>query len=175
MDASGFPTHTVGANTYSLQPLDVTVATRDNGSDPDTFVAYIKAIWKDDADEAESGVVHEECVRDIYQATSPDLVEWTIDSTPVVTMTSVPEAYVDASGRVWLYYQDFTDFCDNGGSSNRAPVLARWELDDGTLSEPVAVEFDEPFETDATEHYATNPTPVLLPDDAAMTAYEGCL
>lgn len=168
IEATDFPT----SGGYRLEPLDVTVAQRYDGD----WVMYFKGIYEDDA-AAYGGTPSEVCYRDIYRAVSSDLISWSITTTPVVSKASVPEAYTDQSGRVWLYYQDFSNVDDCGGAlpAERAPITARWEQDDYALSAPQTVIFDEDFQLDTGLHYATNPTPVLLPTNTAIGDFEACL
>ena len=97
----------------------------------------------------------------------------------VVEEASVPEAYTNVDGTVWLYHQDFSDACaaDDINLALIAPIAGRYEEEETfDLSDPIRVEFpDEAFQTNSKMHYATNGNPVTLPDEEAIEALEACI
>ena len=149
---------------------DAGIAQRTDG----TWVLFVKGIER-------AGVCSglcELCARKIYRTTSTDLLTWT-SLEMVVEEASVPEAYTDTNGVVWLYWQDFSDVCaaQSEGLANIAPIASAYETGSSyTLSTPERVVIgDEKFQTDTTMHYATNGNPVALTTAAAQEAFAACL
>ncbi len=149
---------------------DTAVARREDG----TWVLFVKGIER-------SGVCSglcELCSRKIYRTTSTDLLTWA-PLEMVVEEGSVPEAYTDVNGVVWLYWQDFSDACaaENEMLASRAPIASAYETGSSyTLSTPERIVLtDEALETDTTMHYATNGNPVALTTTEAQEAFVECI
>lgn len=149
---------------------DTGIARREDG----TWVLFVKGIER-------SGVCSglcELCARKIYRTTSMDLLTWS-PLEVVVEEASVPEAYTDVNGVVWLYWQDFSDACaaENEMLANRAPISSAYETGSSyTLSTPERIVLtDEALETNKTMHYATNGNPVALTTTAAQEAFAACI
>ncbi len=141
---------------------DAAISRRTDG----TWVLFIKGIEDGLCDT--NGGLCELCGRQIFRTTSEDLVEWTALES-VMTQASIPESTVDADGRVWLYWQDFTPACDAQDLflANRAPISGAYEDAVGDLTSEGFVSFpEETFERDTNQHYATNSNPVRVPGEA---------
>jgi hypothetical protein len=151
---------------------DSGIAQRKDG----TWVLFVKGIAKGVSCMATS--LCELCARNIYRATSTDLVTWT-PLEEVVTQASVPEAYTDVDGTVRVYWQDFSDTCaaQDLKLGAIAPVSTAYEsgaLHD--LSAPEHVVFkDENFESNKKIHYATNANPVALRTGAVREVFAACI
>lgn len=150
---------------------DMAIAQRTNNE----WVLFAKGIRQEQIQATKTGDLIEECERGIYRLTSNDLLTWTAPE-QVLTSVSLPETYTDASGRVWLYWMDFSQACENGSKNfNRAPIMTAWENNDFTLADPVQVRFaDELFESEEQLHYATNANPINLTEQQ-LGQYQGCL
>lgn len=149
---------------------DTAIAKRQDG----TWSLFIKGYPADAGCTPNS--VCELCARGIYRVTGTTLTSW---SAPVLMVigSSVPEATVTADGKVWLYWDDFSQVCatSNQALGARAPNMAAYELGDGGLSSKMTVSYpEEPFETDTTRHYATNANPIALPSLDASAAFTSC-
>jgi hypothetical protein len=150
---------------------DSAVARRKNGD----WVLYLKSMAKNSACQPKS--LCELCAREIHVTTSTDLLTWATP-TKAVGQASVPDAFTDTNGDVWLYHQDFSEACaaDDLQRAVRSPIRGLMEGPDYVLGTSSKVVFkDEAFETSMTMHYATNGNPVLLRDAAAVAAYKACL
>jgi hypothetical protein len=150
---------------------DTAMAQRTDG----TWVLFVKGIESDNG--CTPNTICELCARSIYRTTSSDLIHWS-ELEKVVEQASVPEATTTAEGQVQLYWQDFSNTCETQAQhlGAIAPLSMASELPSGELSEPVQMSFpDEAFESDSKLHYATNANPVMLPDDAAVAAYQACV
>ena len=155
----------------SLRLSDCAIAHRTDG----TWVLFVKGI--SDTTTASSGSLEELEARGIYRTTTTDFINWT-PLEKVVGMASVPEATQTSDGKVWLYWQDFTDAIAAGNLSMaaRAPISGAYELATYELSTPQQVFFeDEAFETNNSLHYATNGNPIFLPDTSAFNALRDCV
>ncbi len=156
----------------SLLLSDVAIARRLDG----TWVLFMKGI--SDTSTCTQGSLCELSARGIYRTTSSDLINWsTLEK--VVSQASVPEASVDADGKVWLYWQDFTNAisANNLMLASIAPISGSYETP-GTyeFSSPVQANFlNEAFQTNSSLHYATNANPVYLPDSTAVNSLQSCL
>jgi hypothetical protein len=112
-----------------------------------TYVLYVKASAPPDADPSPYDHM-------IYRATSADGLTFSFENKMLVNHASVPGAYADSTGRVWVYYLDFTN-----SPAQRESVSVVFENDDFTLSTPRAIQFD----TLPTNTWANNPGPVRIP------------
>lgn len=152
---------------------DTGIARRSNGQ----WVLYVKAMEKSKLATCPGGSLCELCTRVIKVSTSSDLLTWSTPTT-AVTQASVPEAFNDKGGAVWLYWQDFSETCTANDQkvAMRAPIRGAKEQSDFSLGTSAKVVFsNESFETSVQNHYATNGNPVLLPDAQAISDYTACL
>jgi hypothetical protein len=147
---------------------DTGIARREDG----TWVVFVKGIAKDA--QCEPNTLCELCGRSIYRTTSTDLISWT-PLELVVEQASVPEAYTAPDGKVWVYWQDFSDVCAEEDQKLAAisPISGAYETDDSfTLSAPERVVFsDETF----AGHYPTNANPVALRTGVVREAFAACI
>lgn len=156
----------------SLNLSDAAIAKRTDG----TWVVFLKGI--SNTSTCVPGSLCELAARGIYRTTTSDFITWT-PLELMVTKASVPEATNTSDGKVWLYWQDFTNACNanNLALAARAPISSAYEqLTTFSLSSPVQVTFnDESFQTNTILHYATNGNPVFLPSQSAIDAYKNCI
>ncbi len=156
----------------SLFLSDCAIAKRADG----TYVLFLKGISS--TNPPSSGSLAELEQRGIYRLTTTDFINFS-PIEKVVSSASVPEATQTSDGKVWLYWQDFTDAvaANNLNLAARAPISGAFEQNGtNTLSTPVQVTFsDEAFETNTSLHYATNGNPICLPDASALTDFENCI
>lgn len=168
----GESTQVLDGSDNGLLFSDTAIAQRTDG----TWVLFVKGVAPDPS--CKQGALCELCGRSIYRTTSEDLISWSALE-EVVEEASVPEAYTNVDGTVWLYHQDFSDACaaDDINLALIAPIAGRYEEEETfDLSDPIRVEFpDEAFQTNSKMHYATNGNPVTLPDEEAIEALEACI
>lgn len=100
----------------------------------------------------------------VYRATSEDGLSWTSEDTLFVEHASVPAAYTDADGKVWIYYLNFAEWPDE-----RESVWATYELADGTLAEPRLVSFSPEL---ANYLWVNDPDPILVPGSIELEECE---
>ncbi|KKW30726.1 MAG: hypothetical protein UY72_C0004G0015, partial [Candidatus Uhrbacteria bacterium GW2011_GWD2_52_7] len=92
----------------------------------------------------------------MYRATSSDGLVWSAENDVLIEHASVPGAYTDASGRVWIYYLNF----GAGWPNERESVWATYETADGDLVTPKAVTFT----TELPDYlWVNDPDPVMIP------------
>lgn len=156
----------------SLFISDCSIAKRADG----TYVLFVKGIPS--TNPPSSGSLAELQARGIYRLTTTDFVTFT-PIEKVVSTASVPEATQTSDGKVWLYWQDFTQAvaANNLGLAARAPISGAYEqAGTNTLTTPIQVVFnDESFENNTSMHYATNGNPICLPDANALTDFHNCI
>ncbi len=153
----------------NLLMSDTAIARRSDN----TWVLFVKGI---PAGECDGPGLCELCARGVYRATSTNLQDWS-PLERIVDQASIPDATVDADGKVWLYWQDFSEVCDaqNEMLGVRAPISAAYEDLNGDLVASTQLTFpDEAFETNEMIHYATNANPVHLPTEDAWLALQEC-
>ena len=68
---------------------------------------------------------------------------------------SVPAAYEDATGRIWVYFLYF----GNNWPQEKESIWVVYENDDGSVSTPQAVVFTGGVPS---SHWTNNPAPILL-------------
>ncbi len=126
---------------------DPTVARRDDGS----YVMYYKVAGELTGDGTRSVKNHA-----LARAFSEDGINWTHEEVILVEHASVPAAYTDANGTVWVYYLYFGDWPEEKES-----IWATYELDDGSLAEPQPIRFIGGIPEG---YWTNNPSPMLLSD-----------
>ena len=156
----------------SLRLSDVAIAKRVDG----TWVLFMKGA--SDTSTCIGGSLCELAARGIYRTTSTDFLSWTALE-KVVSKASVPEASTAADGKVWLYWQDFTNAvaANNLVLASIAPISGAYETPSTyVLSTPIQTYFNgEPFQTNSSLHYATNGNPIHLPNPAAISDLQSCI
>lgn len=130
---------------------DPTVAQRSDG----TYVMYFKGT---------EGIAKSPYEHLLYRATSEDGLQWTAEEEMLIPHVSVPGAYTDESGTVWVYYLNFEEW-----PNERESVWATYELPDGSLAEPGLVTFTPTMETYL---WANDPDPVLVPNGVDLEECE---
>lgn len=98
----------------------------------------------------------------LYRATSSDGLTWVAEPDALIAHVSVPGAYADSSGVVWVYYLNFAKW-----PNERESVWATYELGDGTLAEPKPVTFAPALPSYL---WVNDPDPVLVPADIDLSA-----
>ena len=124
-----------------------------------TYVLYFKGIPK------EAGIVDSPYYHNVYRATSPDGLTFTAEETdtPLLLHASVPGAYTDANGKVWVYYLNFAE----GWPEEHETVWATYEQEDTSLVEPQEVTFTPSL---AAYEFVNDPDPLLLPESYDFSA-----
>ncbi len=130
---------------------DPTVAQRADG----TYVMYFKVLstTPDQGTPPYKGTPY---YHQLFRATSADGLTFAPDGGMLVDHASVPSAYTDARGTVWVYFLDFSA----PFPSEYESIAVTYELADGTLAVPTRVRFTEALPAN---HWTNNPSAVLLP------------
>ncbi len=127
---------------------DPTIARRKDGS----YVMYFKSILP--LAELSGPYAGSPYHHVVYRAFSPDGLTWTHENIQLIQHASVPAAYTDANGRVWIYYLNF----ESPWPDEKETIWVTYEEEDGSLSVPEQVVFVGGIPENT---WTNNPSPVL--------------
>lgn len=100
-----------------------------------------------------------------YRATSVDGLRFTAEQQALIPHSSVPGAYTDSTGRVWLYYLNFAAWPEE-----RESVWATYEREDGSLAEAKRVTFSPELPDYL---WVNDPDPLVVPSSIDLAACDG--
>lgn len=100
-----------------------------------------------------------------YRATSTDGLDFTAEEQALIPHSSVPGAYTDKEGRVWLYYLNFAAWPEE-----RESVWVTYERENGSLAKAKRVTFSPELPAYL---WVNDPDPLVIPPSIDITQCDG--